>query len=130
MAAVGSITTTTENIGGGYTVYSCAWTADASGAVSGIDVPMARGFVHQVKFIPGTAGNAPTALYDVTLVDADAVDFLGGSGADLSATVAAIKAPILGSSQMQPFWRGGSLQPTVANAGNAKTGTILVTIGP
>jgi hypothetical protein len=33
---------------------------------------------------------APTALYDITLVDSTGVDYLAGGGANLSATVSTI----------------------------------------
>ena len=89
MAVAGSITTTTSDIGGGYTKYSMAWLSDGAGIVTENPVPIQRGHIHQVKFIPDAGATQPDAAYDITLIDAitGGIDFLTGIGANLSQTV-------------------------------------------
>lgn len=133
MAAVGAIVLGFSDVGNGYTQYSLAWTSDASGNVSGIPVPVRRGYLTKVKFVPGSAGTQPTAAYDLTVADADGVDVLAGVGANLSNSVAAIFVPLWGdgtNKSQRLFLEDGNLLPSIANAGNAKTGTIVLTIGP
>jgi hypothetical protein len=125
MAAVGSIVVTASDIGGGYTKYSVAWTSDASGNVSGTSFDVRRGHLWQFKFIPSTGGTVPTTLYDVTLLDPDSADVIVANGADRSATV-----PNWYSPTNPIFFEGGALTPVVANAGNAKAGTLVLIVGP
>ena len=112
-----SIVVTVSDIGRGITEYSIAWTSDSSGNVGGSTFPIKTGRLLQSKFIPGVT--APTDQYDVTLIDADGADLLLGAGANQSATVPAFVAPA------NPVMIiGGNVTPTIANAGNAKGGTL------
>lgn len=121
----GSIVVTTSDIGGGVTKYSVAWLSDAAGAVSGNSFDVKRGRLLQTKFVPDGGGTAPTNLYDVTLTDADGADLLVGNGADKSSTVAAWYTPT------NPIiLEGGAVTPVLANAGNAKGGTLVLIVGP
>ena len=115
----GTIVVTTSDAGQGVSKYSIAWTSDASGNVSGNTVDLRRGHLIQAKFIPG--GTTPTDLYDVTLLDSDSVDLLAGAGADRAAAAASIVVPT-----KPTFLEAQTVTPTVANAGNAKTGTIVL----
>jgi hypothetical protein len=136
MAVAGSITVTTSDLGGGYSKYSIAWVSSAGGAVAENAVTIKRGHIHLAKFIPDGGGTQPTDLYDVTLIDAIAgatgADYLAGTGVDVSNAARKISAPQIGNgTATQPvFWEGGDLYPTVANAGNAKGGTIVLVVGP
>jgi len=135
MALAGSITVTTADLGGGYTKYNIAWLSSAAGAVTENSVPIKRGHIHQAKFIPDGGGTQPTDLYDVTLVDAisGGVDFLTGIGANLSNANRKIGVPQVGDGTtafQRVFHEGGDLYPTVANAGNAKGGAIVLVMGP
>lgn len=127
------IVATTGDVGGFVTKHSIAWTASAGGVVSGNPTTIRSGYLLQAKFIPGTAGNQPTDLYDVTLLDSDGVDILRGFGAARSNSVAQI-VPTLdgqGASQRQIGWiEGGVVTPMVVSAGNAKTGTLILYVGP
>lgn len=121
----GSITATAADIGGSITKYTIVWTSDASGNVSANTVAVRRGRLLQAKFAPGAGGSQPTDLYDVTVADGDGVDVLAGAGANLSnanASIVAPTAPLL--------LDAGNLTPTVVNAGNAKSGTIALYVGP
>jgi hypothetical protein len=69
------------------TVYTYTLTGDAANgsflpATATYDL---NGWIISVKTMPGTP--APTALWDLTLVDADGIDVMAGALADRSATV-------------------------------------------
>ena len=125
MAVTGSLTTVIEQGFAGYhRAYRTTWTSDASaGTVGGTTLTVAAGRLVSLKVVPSGGATAPTALYDLLLVDADGYDVLGGKGADLSATAGAtlVWNPPL------PF-PGGTLEPQIANAGNSKVGTLVLTI--
>lgn len=135
MAVAGSIAVTSSGLGGGYSKYSVAWVSSGGGAVEENPLPLPRGHIHQVKFVPDGGGTQPTDLYDVTLRDAIAggVDFLTGIGANLSNANRKIGVPQLGdgtTALQRVFVEAGNYYPTVANAGAAKGGTIEIVIGP
>ncbi len=125
MAAAGSITTTTSKDGAA-TKYSCAWTSDAAGAVAENAVALKAGMLVAVVCSPGAT--TPTNDYDVTLTQASGEgDLLNGAGTDMSSTLS--NYLIIGegttTEKKWPLWiPSGNYWPTVANAGNAKTGTI------
>jgi hypothetical protein len=119
----GTLTTTTSDLGGGYTKYSLAWVSDASGNVTTNTFSVKRGLISQVKFIPDGGGTQPTDLYDMTIVDSDGVDILAGGGVNLSNSTATIGGPV-------ELVQSGTLTPAISNAGNAKGGTVVLIIGP
>lgn len=132
----GSITVTTSQERAGVIKYSVAWTSDASGDVSGNSFDVSSGTIILVEFIPDSGGTQPTDLYDVTMTDAEGVNVLDdgtGSasiGANLSNAAAAHRVPFIGGGGTVTYVRTwvhqGELTPVVANAGNAKGGTINV----
>lgn len=130
----GSIAVTTSDLGSGVTEYSIAWTSDASGNVSANAFPMKMGTLVAVEFTPGSGGVQPTDLYDIDMLDAEGAtmfdDGAGTSiGANLSNLVTVHRVPLVGLVGVTIYRRwhhGGDVQPTVANAGNAKSGTINV----
>jgi hypothetical protein len=135
MAVAGSITTTTSDIGGGYTKYSMAWVSSAGNVVTEVPVSIQRGHIHQVKFVPDSGGTQPDDQYDVTLLDAisGGIDFLTGIGANLSNTTRKIGVPQVGdgtTAYQRVFHEGGDLYPTVAAAGASNGGTIVLIVGP
>jgi hypothetical protein len=123
--AIGTVTVTTTTLSDIRAVkYSLAWVSDAAGAVSANPQTFRPGALIQIKFIPDGGGTAPTALYDVTLVDANGIDYLGGTGANLSATVSTqtrVAAPLI-------YDATGTLDLVVANAGISKGGTVQLWI--
>jgi len=123
--AVGTVTVTTTTLSDLRAVkYSLAWLSDGSGNVSANPQTFRPGSLIQIRFIPDGGGTAPTALYDVTLVDAAGYDFLGATGANLSATVTTttrVAAPLI-------YDATGTLDLVVANAGAAKGGTVQLWI--
>lgn len=135
MAVAGTVVVTTEDLGGGYTKYSIAWLSSAGGAVTENAVALKRGHIHQVKCIPDAGGTQPTDLYDLTFVDAitGGVDFFTGIGANLSNANRKIGVPQVGdgtTALQRVFVEAGTYYPTIANAGSAKGGTIVLVMGP
>lgn len=98
-----------------------AWTSDTGGAVNGTTWVF-NGRLERLVTNPGAA--APTANYDVTVVDEDGVDLLGGVGADRHTSTSEQAAPVLGT-YFQPA-HAGTIEPKVANAGASKTGEIIL----
>jgi len=123
--AVGTVTVTPTPLGDIRAMkYSLAWVSDGSGNVSANPQTFRPGSLIQIKFIPDGGGTAPTALYDVLLNDANGIDYLGGTGANLSATVSTqtrVAAPLI-------YDATGTLDLVVANAGAAKGGTVQLWI--
>jgi len=123
--AIGTVIVTTTTLSDIRAVkYSLAWVSDAGGAVSANPQTLRLGALIQLKFIPDGGGTAPTALYDVTLVDANGIDYLGATGANLSATVSTqvrVAAPLI-------YDATGTLDLVVANAGISKGGTVQLWI--
>lgn len=105
------------------------WTSDSSGNYSGtVDV---NGCILNAVFAPGSGGSQPSNNYDVTINDAQGVDILAGLGANLSNTTATRKIPLFPATDGTTTTAGpgavnGQLTVAVANAGNAKSGTIVL----
>lgn len=121
LAAVGARTVTEDRITPTITRYTIAWTSSAGGAVSANPFSIGTGRrLLSVRFVPGSGGTQPSDQYDVTLVT-NSVDVLAGGGANLSNSTPTIQ-------QWDPplFHDGASLDLVVANAGNAKTGTVVL----
>lgn len=129
--AAGTVTTTLAAIGtSGNYLLTYTWVGDSSsGSVPATAAPqlianaLMQGYrVFQVEIVPGSP--APTTLYDLTLKDGNSVDYLGGLGADQSATAGAfygVNAPAI----------NGTLTLAVTNNSVASaTGTVYVYIGP
>lgn len=120
------ITTKAEDVfraqEGGVDKHVVVWTSDASGDVSGSTVSVDFGTLLRVTFVPGSGGVQPSDLHDITLLDAYGIDLLLGQGANLSSSAPAAIQPGL---IVEP----GNLQLVVANAGNAKSGTVTLLIG-
>jgi hypothetical protein len=128
----GMLTVSRADVGLGIQRINAAWTSDASGDVSGHAFAVPTGMLLQVKTVPdGTA--APSDGYDVTVVDADGADLLGGSGADRDTADAELIAPLLGDAttkNQRPLVDGtGTIDVVIANAGNAKKGIVSLWIG-
>lgn len=113
---------------------SILWTSDASGNVSANTTSMPSGSILAVEFIPGAGGVQPTDLYDLTFTDALSVnvfdDGAGASiGANLSNATSTRKTPFVGGGAVTYLRRwlpGGDHTVVVANAGNAKQGTVNI----
>jgi hypothetical protein len=144
MAAAGTVALSVTNVGGGTGALKCqmAWTSDASGNVTGDSLNLPAGSILNVQFVPGAGGTQPSDLYDIDLLNANGTSvFDDGSGtsigANLSNTAATDKVPFINgaATTFVRAWIEGSgggspYQLTVANAGNAKKGTVNIFVVP
>ena len=123
-AQVGTVTWGTPvELGSGMYSLTATWTSDASGAVSGNTFTMA-GKILQLKIVPGAGGVAPTALYDMTIMDADGLSLLVRSGVDYGADLSATAPGALAIDPPLVVDTRTTLDIHIANAGNAKQGTV------
>lgn len=106
-----------------------AWTSDSSGNVS-LPTSLIGGTLLCVETKPGSP--APTDNYSVTLLDAAGIDVLAGLGASRSSSVAQvcgcpmIKATDGTTTTAVPRVVAEALTLTVASAGNAKQGSVIL----
>lgn len=114
---------------------SLAWTSDASGDVNGTATDYISGMIARVVFVPGTGGSEPTNLYDVTLraYSSDGIDLLAGQGANLANNANTHVCPGVPlkdgtTTSVTPIFVDDTLELVVANAGNAKSGTVVLYI--
>jgi hypothetical protein len=127
--AVGTVAVTTttiiENQRERVLQYSIAWTSTAGGAVSANTFRLnAPGRLLSVRYVPGSGGLQPSDQYDVTLVDSDGVDVLAGGGANLSNAV----ATLVHRDPPAYLTHTRTLDLVVANAGDANSGTVVLTV--
>lgn len=107
-------------------VITVTWTAHTDGSVTSeaIDIDP-QGYVFMVVTNPGAV--APTALYDITLTDADGVDIMGGTLANRSATaseqvIPAVVSGIYGGR----YVIGGLTLNLTNNSVNGAGGTVVI----
>ena len=100
------------------------WLSDSDGAATGTTTYTYDGVLISFTSIPDGGGTAPTAAYDLTLTDSNSQDLLQGAGADRSATA----TEYLNFSDGLSAVSEEKLTLTVANAGEAKGGTVYFTI--
>lgn len=106
------------------------WTS-ASNVASDVTTSKISGDICKVQFIPGTSSNQPTDLYDVTVTDENGFDVLSGQGANLSnsANSEVIPGvPLKDGTTTSVGLRSidDKLTLNVTNAGNAKTGSVVI----
>lgn len=117
-----------------------AWTSDASGDVTYELVGSGKvsgsgnyvsGYLERVIFVPGAGGVQPTDLYDVTIIEENGLDVLAGQGANLSQSSASHVKPSVPmtdgtTTSTAPIALDNILTLNVSNAGNAKSGTVIL----
>jgi len=108
-----------------------AWTSTAGGAAGDTSLFKVSGEILKVQFIPGTSSNQPTDLYDVTITDENSVDILAGQGANLSNSANSQVIPGIPlkdgtTTSVGLMTVDDYLTLSVTNAGNAKSGTVIV----
>jgi hypothetical protein len=102
---------------------SFSWLSDAAGAADAVTTHSYSGEIARLVTVPSGGGTAPTALYDVRVLDSDGVDVLMGAGVDRSATATEqVLASSLG------IIAATTLTLAVTSAGNAKAGVTRVYI--
>lgn len=99
------------------------WLSDASaGTVAKTTTQKFSGRLVCVEFVPGSA--TPTDAYDVTIKDDQGIDILIGGGANVPQAGAFVTTGA--SSVPFPTIVDTTLALAVANAGNSKTGKIIL----
>lgn len=115
------VVTLAENTQHSLKLIKWAWTSATDGTVSSQTNGDFTGFIKGCFTDPGAT--APTAAYDVTILDEDGIDVILGNGADRSATATEF---IKAASASMVF--ESKLTLTIANAGAEKTGTVYLYI--
>lgn len=104
-----------------------SWTSNAGGFwQSGVSREV-TGWIVGVKFTPSSSA-APTANYDVSLLDTGGLDYFQGQGNNLPATSGVtrnIRSPLTSEGEFPFLWME-DLAPKVENAGASKSGTVSV----
>jgi hypothetical protein len=129
VGAAGSCTPTPAPAYGASTkIHKWEWTSDTDGNVSGEGaITRVSGMILMVRFVPGSG---VSDLYDIEINDENGVDVLQGVGADLSNSASAstnLKTPFTAEGGFVYLFQA-TLTPKVQNAGNAKSGTIFLTV--
>jgi len=127
---VGTVTFTCPTSSRQGSVWKCTWTwlSDASGNVSANTKEAPYGRVIRFDTDPDAGGLAPDDNYDLSLLDTSGVDVLQGQGANRD--TANVESVIFSV----PIWHNGAgsggrtLDITIANAGNANSGVLVVWI--
>lgn len=99
-----------------------AWTCTAGGAADKASTTSFYGKVIEMVTVPAGGGSAPTDNYDLTITDANSYDILQGAGANRDTANTERAAPAAVSVAF------GVLTLNVSNAGNAKSGTVILYI--
>lgn len=105
-----------------------AWTSHASAGTVTQDFQFPGGMISCVETYPGSA--APTDNYDITITTAGGVDVLMGTGANRSTSAAQMVQPMGVSAGAPIALPAQTLTLNIANAGNEKTGRIVLNIIP
>lgn len=116
------------------TRYEVTWLSDASGEVSGSVFMAKMGTIIAVEFVPGTGITQPVDLYDVDCLDVDGISvFDNGAGASVGSNLSNVTPShhvplggLSGAAICRRWLRGGTLQPTVSNAGDTMSGVIKI----
>lgn len=98
------------------------WLCTDGGVVSSTTLNKYCGIITKVVIIPDGAPTAPTAAYDMTILDENGIDVLEGNGADCSATA----TEYLDQSDGLGNVSESTLTLTIAAAGNAKGGLVYL----
>jgi hypothetical protein len=111
--------------------YTLAWTSDASGNVNGNLTDYISGQIVRAVFIPGAGGVQPTDAYDGVLLDGSGMDVLAGLAANLSNATATNISPGVEVTDgtnigIVPVAVDDKLELQISNAGNAKSGTVVL----
>ena len=125
--AAGTVSMGQVYYGGGIKRVAISWTSDASGDATYTTTQLG-GVILRVTFDPdGTA--APTDNYDITLKDENGIDVLAGSGANLSTSTTSSVCPQINDQSAAAATAAaisGTLALAVSNAGNAKSGQVIL----
>jgi hypothetical protein len=108
-AAAQTVTQTAYTVAEGMYMLDLAVTTDTTGAMSNYETENINGIIYMVETSPGST--APTNLYDLTLLNDNSIDLMGGNLADRSDTLTQRASPL--RYQAQPV--KGKLTLTLAH---------------
>jgi len=118
----GTLTITKTALTRGVQRVVLAWTSSTGGAVDG-HLTSLYGRIVRATFDPV---DGPSANYDVTLLDEEGVDLLGGTGANRHTTNTETTYPLLGTVPDVPAVVAGRAELQVSGAGSAKSGRLVL----
>lgn len=101
-------------------VVKLTWTSNSGGTATAVSHGL-YGVINRAVFVPGTAGNAPTDNYDVTVLDEYGFDILEGNAANRDT---ANTEEVVPTSLHRAI--AGTVTAHIANAGDTKSGTIYL----
>ena len=136
MAEGAVITEVAKNIGGSHTGMSTltlTWTSDSeTGKVEDttsdeITAWLEGKWIMSAKTVPGSDDEAPNAAYDITITDEDGYSIFSTDLNDRSATATEEALPYVAGTKA-PRLITGALTVSVSDAGDSKTGKIILTI--
>ncbi|MFA6204345.1 MAG: hypothetical protein WC710_14300, partial [Gallionella sp.] len=110
---------TTNDMTGGLQKIKWSWTCDSAGAYSEASTVRPNGMIYRLVTIPT---DGPTDAYNVTILDADGVDVLNSQGLNRATATTEQKGPSDGLGVV----KSSLLTLTIANAGDAKSGTVIL----
>jgi len=128
-----SVTGVLEQMDEKHVKVTLTWQSASDGSVSqalgGLDydwLNVLRG-MYLVKMVTDPGSAAPTDDYDITLLDDDGLDVLGGAGGNRDTANNEVAHPTPDGSNINLDIAGpidGDLDLTIANAGDTKTGVV------
>lgn len=114
-------TRSTKNI-----TFSGTATSDGSGDVSGTAGPFS-GYLWSIEVDPVTPGVAPSALWDFVVNNGRSVDIMGGAGANMSESAAAVIYPTTADNS-KPYLDGETITWVGSNMGASKQVAIRINV--
>ena len=123
--AIGTSCTITEETHGSMKKVKFAWAtlSSSSGGVTATTTGAYNGALERFVTIPGAGALAPTASYDITIMDQDSTDVLMAAGANRhTANTEQVNAASLG------VVANDTLTINVTNAGSSNGGTAILYI--
>lgn len=118
-----SIAVTTTKFAHGIDRVRIDWTSHSDGTVSNTFTLDKPGELMQAGYVPDGGGTQPSDAYDFTLSDPDGADALGGTGSNLSNSVATKVTPVQ-STYFRRLLPAGTYTVNGSNCGSGKGGLI------
>lgn len=122
----GTLTITPLGLSGRLQQYTLDWLSDAAGKVVATTFQI-NGTIERLVYKPDTGGTTPDDDYAITLTDADSVDVLNGTGAQLNDTgTSNTVTTVTNGTTPLPFATAGQLTLSITGAGAANGGIIRI----
>ncbi len=115
-------------------ILTLTWAAGGSGVVTAWPIPtpisdrIQGRYVVEVITVPGSAGAAPTTLYDITFIEPYGTDIMGGTLINRSATVTERGRPLPDPTKYSGLIPGILTFTLINNSNASATGTVYIFI--